>query len=110
MNAIIEKTNEVNVHENLDMLAEAKKQYAELKLIFDAANAPLIELIEMLETEIKKDVLEIGSTVSGEKLTAVWTSGRMSWDSKKLNELSENCPEINNCRKYGNPSVSFRSK
>lgn len=110
MNAVIETTNVVKVQENLDMLAEAKKQLAELKALFEAANAPLIELIEELETEIKKDVLVLGSSVSSEKMTAVWANGRMSWDSKKLTELSEICPEINDCRKYGNPSVSFRSK
>ena len=103
-------TNEVKVQENLDMLAEAKKQFAELKALFEAQNAPLIELIEELETEIKNDVLGFGHSVSGNKMTAVWASGRQSWDSKKLTELSEICPEINDCRKYGNPSVSFRSK
>ena len=103
-------TNTVKVQENLNMLSEAKKQFAELKAIFEAQNAPLIELISELENEIKNEVLEIGNSVSGDKLTAVWTSGRMSWDSKKLTELSEICPEINDCRKYGSPSVSFRSK
>lgn len=109
-------TNNVNememvaVQENLDMLAEAKNQLAELKAIFEAQNAPLLELIEMLESSIKNDVLEAGRSISGNKMTAVWTNGRMSWDSKKLAELAETFPEINSCRKYGNPSVSFRSK
>lgn len=103
-------TNEVKVQENLDMLAEAKKQFSELKLMFEAANAPLIELIDMLESEIKNEVLEIGKSVSSDNMTAVWANGRMSWDSKKLAELSEKYPEINDCRRYGNPSVSFRSK
>jgi len=110
MNAVIEKVNVTKIQENLDLLDEAKKELAELKAIFDAANAPLIELIDMLEKNIKTDVLEYGHTVSGENLTAVWTNGRMSWDSKMLTELAETCPEINSCRKYGNPSVSFRSK
>lgn len=102
--------NEVKVQENLDMLSEAKKQFAELKLMFEAANAPLIELIDMLESEIKNEVLEIGKSVSSDNMTAVWANGRMSWDSKKLAELAEKYPEINDCRRYGNPSVSFRSK
>ena len=102
--------NEVKVQENLDMLSEAKKQFAEVKALFEAANAPLIELIEMLESEIKTEVLECGHSVSGEKMTAVWANGRMSWDSKMLTALAEKYPEINDCRRYGNPSVSFRSK
>ena len=103
-------TNEVKVQENLNMLSEAKKQFAEVKAIFEAANAPLIELIEMLENEIKTDVLAYGHSVSSDDMTAVWANGRMSWDSKKLTELADKYPEINNCRKYGNPSVSFRNK
>ena len=110
MNAIIEKTKEVEIRENLNMLSEAKEKLAEAKAIFEAEHAPLLELIEMLENSIKTDVLEYGKSVSGEKMTAVWANGRMSWDSKKLTELAETCPEINGCRKYGNPSVSFRNK
>lgn len=109
MNEII-TTEVTKIQENLDLLAEAKKQLADLKLMFEAQNAPLIELIEMLENDIKNDVLQYGKSVSGNKMTAVWANGRMSWDSKKLTELAEECPEINSCRKYGNPSVSFRSK
>lgn len=98
------------VQENLYLLSEARKQLAELKMLFEAQNAPLIELINDLEAEIKTEVLENGASVSGRNMTAVFTSGRMSWDSKRLTELAETCPEINSARKFGNPTVSFRSR
>ena len=102
--------NVEKVQENLDLLWEAREELKVLQAQFEAANAPLLDVIEMLETQIKKDVLEYGHSVSGGHMTASWVNGRQTWDSKKLSELAEKYPEINDCRKFGNPSVAFRSK
>ena len=110
MTATVKNVEIEKVQENLDLLHEAREELKVLQAQFEALNAPLLEVIAMLEKDIKTDVLEYGHSISGEKLTACWANGRTTWDSKKLAELAEKYPEINDCRRVGSPSVSFRSR
>lgn len=74
-----------------------------------AAKAEAVEAnIGALEAEIKADVLAHGESVKGESVQAVWSKGRVTWDSKGLTAYSEGHPEILGFQKTGEPSVSLR--
>jgi hypothetical protein len=79
----------------------------------DAEYNPLIESskarIATLEEEIKNDVLQHGASVKGSRLFAVFYQGRVSWDTKRLDQYANTHPEITAFRKQGNPSVSLRT-
>jgi hypothetical protein len=64
--------------------------------------------IAALEGEIKSDVLAHGESVKAEGVQAVWSKGRVTWDSKGLTSYSASHPEILAFQKTGEPSVSLR--
>jgi hypothetical protein len=64
--------------------------------------------INKLTTEVKDDVIKAGATIKGTFLQAVWTKGRVSWDTKALDGYAAGHPEIAQFRKEGEPSVSIR--
>jgi hypothetical protein len=75
---------------------------------FDPMKANLSEQYAKLEAEIKADVLAGGSTVKGKYMQAVYTKGRVSWDSKILDGLMIAIPQLAQARKEGDPSISLR--
>lgn len=89
-----------------------KTVQAELDAL-DAEYNPLIESsqarIAALEEEIKHDVLQHGASVKGSRLFAVFYQGRVTWDTKGLDQYANTHPEITAFRKQGNPSVSLRT-
>ena len=119
------------ITQKLDALAEYQSQrdYLELKkqeLIdsvltpeirarldeIEAEFAPQFEAVDAnttaLEAEIKADVIQAGATVKAAHLQAVFTKGRVSWDTKALDGYAAAHPEIAPFRKEGAPSVSIR--
>lgn len=69
---------------------------------------PLAAQVSELESKIKGDVLEVGATVKGAALMAVYSKGRVTWDAKALDGYATAHPEIEPFRKEGAPSVSIR--
>jgi hypothetical protein len=88
--------------------AEVKVALAEIDYAYSAKLDPLENLISDLESDAKAAVLSEGATVKGGALQAVFTKGRVSWDSKMLDGLTIVIPELNQARKVGEPSVSIR--
>lgn len=64
--------------------------------------------LNSLTAEIKADVIAAGASVKGDHLQAVWTKGRVSWDTKALDGYAAAHPEITPFRKEGEPSVTIR--
>ena len=64
--------------------------------------------IASLEAEIKANILEAGSSVKGAYLHAIWSKGRVSWDTKALDGYTAAHPELLPFRKEGDPTVSIR--
>ena len=64
--------------------------------------------IAELESAIKAGVIDCGATVKGKYLMAVFTKGRVSWDTKALDGYAAAHPEVAQFRKEGAPSVSIR--
>lgn len=65
-------------------------------------------LKEQLEAEVTAEVLTAGETVKSPEVMAVWCKGRVSWDGKKLDGMMALIPQLDEARKVGEPTVSFR--
>ena len=63
--------------------------------------------ITALEEEIRQEALRQGASVKGSFLRAVWHKGRISWDTKSLDEYARSHPEVTAFRKQGEPYVSI---
>jgi hypothetical protein len=61
-----------------------------------------------LETAVKAATLELGRTVRGTFLQAVWNKGRTSWATKSLEGYATVHPEILQFKNEGDPYVSIR--
>lgn len=88
--------------------AEIKAKIAEIDAEFAGKNEAVAEKIAALETEVKQAVLVGGASVKGQFLHAVYTKGRVTWDSKSLDGYVKAHPELAEFRKEGEPSVSLR--
>lgn len=85
------------------LLAGIEVEFANQSQAVDANIAALTE-------EIKQGVLAAGVTIRGGGIMAVWNKGRTSWDSKKLDGMASIIPQLNDARKVGEPTVSFRKE
>lgn len=88
----------LKVKPELDALAEELEPVM-LAAGVDASNAEAIA---------KSLVLELGESVKGELLHAVWAKGKTTWDGAKLDGMVSLIPQIADARKMGQPSVSIR--
>lgn len=73
---------------------------------------PLLQALTEQEAnttaEIKNDVLRFGASVRTDKIKAVYTNGRVSWDTKGLTRYAEAHPDVLEFRKQGAPLVIIR--
>ena len=87
---------------------EIKEKLAEIEAEF----APKVEeknkRNQALIDTIKGEILFTRQTLSGEYHQAVFTKGRVSWDTKALDGYAAAHPEVAQFRKEGAPSVSIR--
>jgi 5-methylcytosine-specific restriction endonuclease McrA len=90
------------------LTSEIKSKLEAVESDFADSTQAVRENIEATRGRIKENVLKHGETVNGTHLQAVWTSGKISWNLKALEEYGESHPEILEFRKEGTPFVSFR--
>jgi len=88
---------------------EIKAQIAEVEAEFAPKLETVDAKIEAQTSIVKRLVLEIGDSVKGAFLHAVFAKGRVSWDTKALDGYAVAHPEIVAMRKVGDPSVSIRN-
>ena len=88
----------------------------EVRARFEAIEAELdpqidnaAEAAKALEKMVKAEVLEVGTTIQGDGLMAVWNKGRTSGHSSQLEGYARANTEILAMRKIGKPSVSIRT-
>jgi hypothetical protein len=86
---------------------EIRERLAEIEAEFEPRVAAVDENIAALEQEIKQDVLLNGASVRGSFLRAVWNRGRVTWNTKGMDEYAQVHPEILRYRKQGQPYVSI---
>jgi CRISPR/Cas system-associated protein Cas10 (large subunit of type III CRISPR-Cas system) len=63
--------------------------------------------IAVLEEEIRQEALRQGASVKGSFLRVIWHKGRVSWDTKSLDDYAKSHPEVIAFRKQGEPYVSI---
>ncbi|MGH2523148.1 MAG: hypothetical protein ACRDH2_11645 [Anaerolineales bacterium] len=84
---------------------------AELEAL-EAEYQPLLnvstERIAALEEEVRYAVLRHGASVKGSSLHAVYSKGRVSWDTKALDGYALSHPEVVDFRRQSEPSISLR--
>lgn len=81
--------------------AKVQQQIADATMEFDAS-------IAAVRTSIEQQVLELGASVKGDSLMAVWTKPRVTYDGKILEGFILAHPELAAARHVGQPSVSIR--
>ncbi len=87
---------------------EIRRKLDEIEDEFSDKSGAVLEKISDLENAIKQDVIAEGATVKGKYMMAVFTKGRISWDTKALDGYVVAHPEVAQFRKEGAPSVSIR--
>lgn len=97
----IKKHNEIITPEILEKLQELEDEFAPM------VQASSLRIAD-LTSEVQKAVLAQGSTAKSQHFTAVWNSGKTSWDTKALNGVVEIIPELKKFRKIGDPYVVIR--
>jgi len=87
---------------------EVKQYLVDLDAEYDGTFAEIERQIAAQEQIIKERVLAEGTTAKGANLMAVFSKGRVSWDSKKLDGMMAIIPGLEKARSVGAPSVSIR--
>jgi len=87
---------------------EIQAQLASIEAEFEQRVEEIAVAEDALTAEIKADVINGGATIKGANLQAVYTKGRVSWDSKVLEGLAIAIPQVLQAKKEGAPSVSIR--
>ena len=93
----------------------ARAEYNRLMATIAVANAQLTQAslpydsqIAVMKMQIQQAVLEIGKTVRGSALMAVYSKGRVTWDTRALDGFAAAYPELLPFRRQGEASVTFR--
>ena len=87
---------------------EIKAKLAEIDAKYLGQTSDLQAKIVDLDKWIRDEVMKLGTSIKGSRLHAVWSKGRVSWDSRKLDGYAEAHPEIKQFRVEGTPTVSIR--
>lgn len=87
---------------------EIKAALAEIDAEYSGKFAAVDANIAVQTEKAKALVIQHGASVKGAYLHAVYSAGRVSWDSKKLDGMIAIIPAIADARKVGEPSVSLR--
>ena len=87
---------------------EIKAKITEIEAEFSGKTQTVVEKINILEAEVKELVKALGQSVKGQFLHAIFTKGRVSWDSKALDGYAKAHPELAEYRKEGDPFVSLK--
>ena len=86
---------------------EIKARLDEIEAEFAGKLEAVEANIAALEEEIRQTALQHGASVRGTFLRVVWHKGRVSWDTRSLDEYAATHPEISAFRKQGDPYVSI---
>lgn len=86
---------------------EVKKKIQEVKEEFPEP-IELMIVAGNLQKEIADETIAKGETIKGKHLMAVFSKGRTSFDLAKLEGYAVAHPEIDQFKKFGEPSVSIR--
>jgi len=92
----------------VEIMKAVQAQLDDLAAEFEPLLNSAEERATALEAEIRQDVLAHGASVKGRRLYAVFSRGRVSWDTDRLDVYASTHPEVIEFRTQGQPSVSVR--
>jgi len=102
--ALVQQKQQALIAKLLADNPKAQKKYDLLQAQIES-NA---EMIEDGTADVKDAVLVLGETVKGEKLQAVWSKGKTSWNTNQLLGFAKAHKEILEMKTDGGPSISIR--
>lgn len=86
---------------------EIRRRLDEIEAEFAGKMEAVEANIAALEEEIRQEALRQQASVKGTFLRVIWHKGRISWDTKSLDDYSRSHPEVIAFRKQGEPYVSI---
>ncbi|MBI5879574.1 MAG: hypothetical protein HZB53_18135 [Chloroflexi bacterium] len=87
---------------------EIRAKLAEIDAEFNPQLEALDEAAAELEADVKQAIIALGTSVKGQHAQGVWYRGRVSWDTKSLEQYAGTHPELLQFRKAGAPYVVLR--
>jgi hypothetical protein len=99
---------ELAAHEAAALPAAVRRRLAANAARFAPAHAGIARDLALIEGQVKAAVLAHGASVKGERLQAVYVSGKASWDDRALQGFATFHPAILVFRTVGKPSVTLR--
>jgi len=87
---------------------EVREQIETIEAEYQPKLDALREKLKSLEDEVKELVLNIGSTLKGNVVMAVYRKGSTKWDEKHLERLAAEYPRILEAKIEGKPSVAIQ--
>lgn len=121
----------VDMIAELDELAERRAAFDVIRLEYERKRADILAVVQpqlddldreykprlataelhaaQLEGEVKALVIALGESVKGTQLHAVYSKGRVTWDTRGLDGYAVAHPELAAFRKVGDPSVTIRA-
>jgi len=88
---------------------EIKGRIVEIENTFNEKTKELNDNIVILESSIREAVSIHGSSVRTGSYIATYQKGRVSWDTKYLDDYAASHPELLKFRKVGKPVVALRA-
>lgn len=109
--ALVKEVCEGFIQEQDELIQQALLNCPDLNVSYNKICQELKTLTkkrsELIEA-INKVVLKKEESIKGDGLQAIFSKGRTTWDTAKLNGYAIAHPEIEQLRKVGKPSVSIR--
>lgn len=87
---------------------EVKAILADIDAEYHGKGAIAVENAAALREELKDAVIQLGHSVRANRLQAVWSKPRVTWNTDGLMGLSITMPEITKLASVGLPTVSVR--
>lgn len=87
---------------------EVKAALTDVDQEFSPMFEAIADRIEKLEAQAKEATIAEGKTVKGGALQAVYSAGRVTWNSDMLDGMIALLPDIAKARKEGKPSITIR--
>ena len=88
---------------------EMRQILADIELEFGPKHLALAERILELDARIKAAVDSYGDSIKGQRFQAVYSPGRILWDTRRLLQYAKEHPEIMEFGHLGKSSVSIRT-
>lgn len=92
------------------MTKEQHQQVADIQMEFVPRIEEMEEKIKEYEQSIRDAVLAAGESQAADGVQAVYAKGRVSWDTRALDALTDVHPWLAKYKRVGEPSVSIRTK